>query len=405
MPSFRYTALTAAGRPVDGVATGRSTDSVIEQLQRQGLLPIAAEAAGNAVPAPPRWWLPRSAALPGSDLVLLSRQLSRLLTAGLPLDRALELIAELIHGRAGRAAVTATLLRVRDGAGLADAMAAQGAAFPRLFLAMVRAGERGGALAGVLERLADFVGRVEAVRQAVAAALLYPLILVVVATGSVGLVLTVVLPQFTPLFRDAGSRLPALTRIVMAAGDVVAAGWWAVPPALLGLTLLGRWAMRRPGFALAVDTRLLGLPLAGGLIARFEAARFARTLGALLANGVPAPEALPLAGEAVGNRALAAAVREATLRLRQGEGLSGPLAQGNRFPRLLIQLARVGEQTGALAALLGEAADLLDAEAQRRVDRLLALLVPALTIFMGLTVAVIVAAVLMAMISINDLAG
>jgi len=406
MPTFRYTALTTSGGTVTGLVKGASAAGAIEQLQRQGLLPIAAEDAGgdDTTALGLRWWRRRPGPLPGRDLVLLSRQLARLLTAGLPLDRALALLTGLVRSRAGRAVITATLDRVRGGGALAGAMAAQGRVFPRVFVAMVRAGEHGGALAEGLERLATYIDRTEAVRAAITSALIYPSILAVTATGSVGLVLTVVLPQFTPLFREAGARIPMLTRIVMAVGDVVTASWWAVPPTLLAMALLWRWAMRRPGFAHATDRALLRLPLAGGLIARLDSARFARTLGALLTNGVPAADALPLATDAVNNRALARALDEVTTRLRQGEGLSAPLERTGRFPDLLIQLTRVGEQTGRLAELLNEVADLLDTETQRVIDRLLALLVPALTIGMGAAIAVIIAAVLMAILSINDLA-
>jgi general secretion pathway protein F len=406
MARFRYTAIDAAGAMTAGTADADSSGQLVDRLQRQGLMPVTAEAARDGGAASPAGWRQRRrGALAGADLVLFARQLSRLLAAGLPLDRALELVGGLLRGRAGQEVVAATLDRVRGGATLADAMAAQGAAFPRVVLAMVRAGERGGALASVLERLADFLARVEAVRQAVASALIYPAILAVAATGSVGLVLTVVLPQFTPLFAESGARIPALTLAVMAAGELVGATWWAVPPVLLALLLLWRRAMRNPGFARAASLAALRLPVLGGLIARYDAARFARTLGALLANGVPAPDAMPLAADAVGNRALAEALGEATARLREGEGLAVPLQRSRRFPDLLIRLAGVGEQTGRLAELLGEAADLLDGEAQRLTDRLLALLVPGLTILMGLAIAVIVAAVLMAMISINDLAA
>jgi len=378
MPRFRYTALTTAGRDISGQLEAEDRTAAITALQLQGVLPISAEPDTAAARPAHRLRFRRPRTLPGRDLGLM-------------------------RSPAGRAAVAGTLAQVQDGAGLADALAAQGV-FPKLFLAMVRAGERGAALPGVLTRLADFLARMEALRQSVLSALIYPAILAVVAGLSVGLVLTVVLPQFEPLFQEAGSRLPVITRLVMTAGDIVTATWWMLPPVLVGIVLLWRGAMRRSGFARGVDALLLRLPLAGPLLTGFDTARFARTLGTLIANGVVAAAALPLAAEAVGNRTLAAALHDAATRLRAGEGLSGPLERTGRFPVLLTQLIRVGEESARLPDLLAEAADLLEAEAQRTVDRLLALLVPAITIGMGAIIGVIVAAMFLAMLSLNDLA-
>jgi general secretion pathway protein F len=400
MPRFRYTALTAAGAGTSGRIEADSEAAAIANLQLQGFLPISAtpEAAGRRAAEPVRAKL-----LPARELILISRQLARLLQAGLPLDRALPLIAGLMRTAAGRAAVAGTLAAVRDGSGLAGAMAAQ-AAFPKLFIAMVRAGERGAALPGVLTRLADFQARMEALRQGVVSALIYPVLLTAVAMVSVGLVLTVVLPQFAPLFQEAGARLPWITRAVMAAGAVVSATWWMVPPAVLAAAVLWRAALRRPDVARAADALKLRLPLAGTLLMGFDAARFARTLGTLIANGITAAAALPLAADAVGNRELAAALHAAAARLREGEGLSGPLERTGRFPELLTQLIRVGEETGRLPELLSEAAEVLETDAQRLADRMLAILVPALTLGMGAVIGVIVAAMFLAMLTINDLA-
>jgi general secretion pathway protein F len=406
MALFRYTALTPAGQPADGELEGASAEEVIDRLLRRGLIPIEAAvsqgAPGNAPvasgPSPGR-------RLPTQEVVLFAQQLGRLLAARLPLDASLGIVAGLARGQTARASLATVLDRVRGGSGLATALAAQGQAYPRLLVATIRAGEEAGALPEVLGRAATLLARAEAVRQGIVSAMVYPAILAVTATGAIGVVLLVVLPQFEPLFAEAGTRLPAVTRAVMGVGHVVAAGWWVLPLLVLLGALAWRWAMARPGPARALSRLALRLPLLGGLVLRFNAAAFARTLAALLGNGVPAARALPLAVESVGNREMAARLAEAAARMTQGEGVAAPLAALRLLPDLLVRLVQVGEETGRLAELLAEAAEMLETEAQRRVERLVALLVPAMTILMGLAIAVVIAAVFLAMISINDLAG
>jgi len=406
MPRFEFSALSEAGDVVSGELDSPDAETVIAQLHARALLPIhAVERRADAKPSGIARLLAgrRAAKLSGGELALFSQQLGRLLKAGLPLDRALDILATIAGRRAGMV-VRRTLDRVRDGASLSEAMAAQRGGFPPAYVSMVRAGEAGGALHAVLTRVADFLVRSEAMRQRVISASIYPAILLAAAAVSVGLVLTVVLPQFEPMFREAGASLPATTRLVMAAGDVLQRFWWAILLALLGGALLWGRMMRRPEIAAWRDRTLLALPVIGSLITRFEVGRFCRTLGVLLSGGVAAPRALALCGAAVGNRAIAAAIETAATRFSHGEGLASPLARSGRFPALSLQLIRIGEETGRLEEMLAEVADIYDQEVQRLLDRLLALLVPAITVGMGIIVALIIASVMTAMISINDLA-
>jgi len=396
MARFVYRALSATGDVVKGEVEGPDAASVIDRLHAQALLPIEATEKPTQSPGF-TLRLGSSRSLPGRELALFSQQLARLLKAGLPLDRALEILATLARDRR-------VLERVRDGASLAEAMAAQERAFPPAYVSMVRAGEAGGALQGVLARVADFLVRSEAIRQKVVSALIYPAILTVVAAGSVALVLIVVLPQFQPLFEEAGARLPTSTRIVMAAGDIVRGYWWTILLGLAMTILLWQRLMRQPAIATRRDRIVLRLPIMRELVSKFEIGRFSRTLGVLLANGVPAPRALALCGATVGNRAIADAIEDVATRFKEGEGLSEPLARTGRFPSLSTQLIRIGEETGRLEEMLEEVAEIYDQEVQRALERLLALLVPGITISMGVLIATIIASVLTAMISINDLA-
>jgi len=404
MARFEYSALSAAGDIVSGELDGPDAATVIERLHEQSLFPIHAieKRAEKGTGFGLRWRA--SKGLPVRDLALFSQQLARLLKANLPLDRALEILVSLAGETRSGDVIRRTLERVRDGAGLAEAMAAQEKAFPHAYVSMIRAGEIGGALQAVLTRVADFLVRTETIRQTIMSALIYPALLVVVAAMSVTLVLTVVLPQFEPVFREAGASLPVSTRIVMSVGDGLRDYWWVLLLALAVMAIGWRLLKERPAMALRRDRFVLALPIIGDLVGKFEIGRFSRTLGVLLANGVAAPQALALCGGVVGNRTIAAVIETAAARFREGEGLSTPLARTGRFPSLSVQLIRIGEETGRLEEMLQEVAEIYEQEVQRALERLLALLVPAITIMMGAAIALIIVAVMTAMISINDLA-
>jgi general secretion pathway protein F len=404
MARFEYSAMSASGDVISGELDGPDTASVIEWLHEQALLPIHAieKRPGRRGSLRFRLGVPRS--LPGADLAILTQQLARLLKANLALDRALEILTNLAGNKRSRDVVRRTLERVRDGAGLAEAMAAQQSAFPQSYVSMVRAGEVGGALQAVLARVADFLSRSEAIRQKVISALIYPAVLVVVAVLAVALVLTVVLPQFQPLFEEAGARLPASTRLVMFVGDGLRDGWWVLLLGLASGIIAWQRLMQRPGVAIKRDRLVLALPIVRDLVTKFEIGRFSRTLGVLLANGVAAPQALALSGGVVGNRVIGGAVETVSTQFKEGEGLSSPLLMSGRFPGLCIQLIRIGEETGRLDEMLQEIAEIYDHEVQRSLDRLLTLLVPAITVTMGMIIALIIVAIMSAVISINDLA-
>jgi general secretion pathway protein F len=404
MSRFEYSALSAAGDIVSGELDGPDAAAIIERLHEQALLPIHAIEKRPQANSSFSLRLPVSKGLPRRNLALFSRQLARLLKANLPLDRALEILTSLSAERRYGDVIRRVLERVRDGASLAEAMAAQQKSFPPAYVSMVRAGEIGGALQAVLGRVADFLVRSEAIRQTIISAMIYPALLVLVAAVSITLVLTVVLPQFQPVFREAGARLPVSTRIVMALGDGLREYWWVLLVAVAMMALGWRLLKERPGMAVRHDRIVLALPIIGDLVGKFEISRFSRTLGVLLANGVAAPQALALSGAVVGNRVIAAAVDTVSARFKEGEGLSAPLARTGLFPSLSVQLIRIGEDTGRLEEMLQEVAEIYEQEVQRGLERLLVLLVPAITIVMGAAIALIIVAVMTAMISINDLA-
>jgi len=405
MTRFAYRALSASGDIVDGEIDGPDVKSVIALLNEQALLPIQATEKRPSAGPSFDFSFGRANTFPAGDLPLFIQQLTRLLQASLPLDRSLEILTTLMEDKRTRRIVQRLLEKVRDGSSLAEAMAAEEQAFPSVCVSMVRAGEEGGALRVVLARVGDFLVRSEAIRQKVISSMIYPAALLVVATGSIVLILTFVLPQFESMFEDAGARLPTATKLVMGASQALRQDWWLM---LLGLGIAAivlQRMMKLSSMLVLRDRIVLRLPILGSLVTRFEVGRFSRSLGVLLTNGVPAARALALAGATVNNRIFTEAIETLAARFKEGGGLAKSLEETGCFPNLAIQLVQIGDETGRLQDMLQEIADIYDQEVERALERLLALLVPGITIIMGVVVALIVAAVMTAMVSINELAG
>jgi general secretion pathway protein F len=406
--SFRYEAFGSAGELQRGEIEAVSIDVAIEALQGRGWLPVTAEASAGRNSATAPSWLHRDlfakTAVPDNDLAVATHELGTLLQAGLALDQTLETVIEVTESRRLKHALTGALAGIRAGGTLADALASQGRTFPALALGLVRAGEHSGALDIALLRLSEFLSKAHAVRESIRSALVYPIILLIVAGLSLTLIVTVVLPQFKPLFRDAGRTLPLPTRIVMVVGETLQQGWWAYALILLALVVGARLLLSMPLVTARWHALLLRLPMFGALIAKTEAARFTRTLGTLLAAGMPVPAAHALAVEVIGNRAVHQRVSMVASSLREGQGLAAPLLRANVFPPLVAKLARVGEETGRLSAMLIKTADIYERDVQRVIERLLAVLAPALTVGLGGLIAAIIASVLMAILGLNELA-
>ena len=400
MPLYRYKAAARDGDLVTGEREADSREEVVRWLQDQRLVPIQAEPATATAPAT----APRAAkALPAARHVAFVRELATLMEAELPLEEALTLLGSLVAGEREKALANGLLDALRAGQPLSAALSASGA-FPADQIALIKAGEAGGALADVFGRLAQSLERAHALRERVRSALIYPAILTVGAILSVVVLLTVVIPAFEPLFADTGRALPPATQALL---DVSAAVQSAALPALLlmvlGVFLLTR-LRRSPGPAARLDGALLRLPLVGGLLAKLQTARFARTLATLLTNGVPLLSGLDLARSALTNRRMAETVEAAAEHLRSGGRLSDTLLAAPVWPRLSAELVRVGEETGRLPAMLARTAEILEEETGRTLERLVALITPVVTLLLGAVVAGVVVALLSAVLSVNDVA-
>jgi len=403
MPVFDFRAVDREGRVVAGAREAADESALLRWLQSRELLPLRTR------PHRPRagafaFLAGRETRLTGRIRALITRQLATLITAGLPLDHSLELLARLDAGSGQHAMLSRLLERVRGGDGLAAALAGESRRFPADYVALVRAGESGGFLPEVLVRLADALERGERLKEEIRSSLIYPAILVVAALGSILLLVTVVVPSFAPLFADAGRTLPLATRIVVQLAEIVRL---AAPPAGLALLLAVLAYRRLPADAPArrrVGGALLQLPIIGPLLIKIAIARYARTLSLLLGGGVPLLGSLALAGAVVGNSALQSRLLPVQDAVRSGQRLGASFADDPLLPRLLPELVGVGEETGSLAAMLGKIGEILEEESRRTIDRLLALLTPAVTLAMGLVVAGVLAALFSAILSINELA-
>ncbi len=404
MGSFRYKAMTDAGAIVSGTLEAASESAAIRQLRARGHYPL------SAVPADSSVLIDRLAALrPGRRqvslrlLAMATQELAELLAAGLELDRALGILMGLKD--LGRMREPLSLVRghVRNGAALADALV-QEKTFPRFYVGMVRAGELGGALEPALRRLAAYLARTQAIRDSITSALVYPAILTITAGFSIFVILAFVLPEFKPLFAQAGTALPWPSRVVMEFGDFVRDYWWAALLAVLAIWAWFRSALRDAAFRRRRDALLLRIPIFGNLLVGIEIERFNRMLGTLLANGVELPMGLGLAKDVLWNTALSEAVQQTAASLREGEGFARRLAQSRIFSGVTLDLIQIGEETGKLDEMLLRQADLDEQRIRHAIDRLLALLVPCLTIVLGLVIAGLIASMLIAILSVNDLA-
>jgi general secretion pathway protein F len=405
VPSYRWSAI-ADGEVVRGVMDGADRGAVVDRLQRQGHIVLRAELTEKrgALSDLLAIDLGRRRELSKPALAEFTRELAIMLGAGQDLDRALRFVAEQGGTARSRALLAAIRDRVRGGSTLSAALATRPASFPRFYIGLVRAGEAGGNLGPTLDRIAGMLERQQALNATLVSALIYPAILVFAAIASIVFLLEFVLPQFTPLFEEAGAQLPGPTRVLLATGDVVGtAGPWLLLGALV-IGLIGYRLVRRPAVRLAVDRVLLRVPVLGRLLREIIAARLTRTLGTLLQNGVPLLSALTIAAEGLGNRAAAAAVEAAATEVKGGTGLARPLTACGIFPERTTHLIQLGEEAAQLAAMALRAADIHDARVRQLTERMVALIVPTVTIGMGLAVAAIIGSLVSAMLSLNDLA-
>lgn len=400
MARFMYKAVKLDGEELEGERDAADEAALIAQLQGEGLIPLLTRPAGGLSARLARR---RRKELTAKDIEVITRQLATLLESGLTLDRSLQVLGGLASDETVLRVLADLQDRVRGGATFSAALEAQDGQFPKLYVNMVRAGEASGALDEVLLRLADYLERSAELRGTVSSALVYPMILLVIAGLSVILLLVFVVPQFTVLFEDMGAALPLPTRIVVGVGDLFRNYWWALLVLIAVIAvLIERW-LQNPDNRRRFDFRVMRLPLFGDLIWKMETARFCHTLSTLLKNGLPLLSGLNLAKQVVNNRKIGEGLDQVAEDLKHGRGIAGPLQQHEALPQLAQQMIRVGEESGTLDAMLAKVADIFDRETRSSVQRLLTLLEPLLIIGLGVIVAGIIISILMAILGANEL--
>lgn len=390
MARYRFEAVTPEGEALQGEMEAPDQATVVARLQLAGRIPLRAEPAG----LDRLRWRPAARGASQRELAVFTRELSTLVHAGLALDRALQVIADVSQDAAVRRLALTLQQAVRGGSALSDALQAQGA-FSRFYVSMVRAAEAGGTLDAGLARIAEHEEKARALRDSVVSALIYPAILVTVAGVSLAVLLAYVVPQFTALFADAGRALPVSTQIVIGAVDLLRSFWPLLVLGALACTLVAR-RYRRHGIVLRI-------PLAGELVKRIETARLSASLAALLASGVSLLAALSIARDIVSNRLMSEALELAAEHLKGGGRLADALMASGLFPALGLQMIKVGEESGRLEEMLQRVADLYAQEVAAATQRILVLLEPALIVGLGCLMGGVILSVLAAIVSVNDL--
>lgn len=403
MARFRYKAASRSGEVLEGEIVAPTRMEAVRRLQARGQVPILAEEVAAAPPRRAgrlRW----RSGIGAGEVGVFTVQLAELLKSGLPLGRALDVLARLPRGGAFGEVVEDLRSRVRRGLDLSAALEGHPKVFSRMYVNMARAGEASGALDVSLARAAEALERSRDLRETLTSSLIYPVVLLVFAGLSLGVILGVVIPRLSTLFAEVGRELPIATRAVVFIGEAVRDWWWLLIAMLAGLWIGARWLLRRPAIRTAWDRWLLTVPVAGPLISKYEAAKFLRALGSLLQGGVPLLEAIEIARRAAGNRAVEQGLGRVAASVRQGEGFARPLREAEVFPGLAADLLQVGEETGNLEAMMLRVAGIYEREARTGIKRAVDILGPLTILVLAAMIGGIVMSVLSAVLGINELA-
>ena len=419
MPRYTYTAIDAAtGREHTGELDREDAETAVGDLKARGLFPTtlapAGETADAGVETMPVKFVrsPRSGRsrrwrrmIGRKELTVFTRQLSALVSAGMPLVRSLDLLARQERHPVWQAVIVSLSDAIRAGGTLSDGLLRHPKIFDRLCVGMIKAGEAGGRLDVVLERLAQHLEKTGRIKVRLQSAMIYPVVIMVVAAGIVAGLMAFVVPKFEKIFTSVlkGAPLPALTQGVLGASRLLQENWLCALGAAVLAVGGGRWLLRTDAGARAFDRLLLRLPVLGGLFLKTSVARFSRTLGTMLASGVPILQALQLTRDACGNRVIAGDIDRVHRRVRAGEGVARPLAAAGVFPPVVAGMIEVGEETGTLPAMLARIADLYDEEVDNAVAGLTSLLEPVMIVLMAVIVGTIVIALFLPIIRIIQL--
>lgn len=404
MTLFIYKAVTHDGTIQEGTKEAKDEAQLITYLQSEGLIPLKISLTRSSLSYLFSFKGSKEG-LSQKDINLFTKELATLLQAGLPLDRSLVVLMELIEPDSKiYDLIKKVLERVKAGANLADALEAESSAFSRFYINMLRAGEAGGSVDIVLGQLSEYLEKSKELKDTVNTALIYPAILVIMALGSVFLLLTFVVPQFTEMFESAGKELPISTQIVVGTAEWLQDYWWALLIFCSGVFFTMHYELSVGPRKSQWDGLILSLPLFGEIIRNTSTTNFTRTLGTLLSNGVPILTAIGIVKGTLSNLVLIDALSVAEDNLKQGKDMSSALIDSGQFPKMAVQMIKMGEETGKMEEMLERTAETYDKQLKITIERMLAMLEPILIVTLGLLIAGIIISILSAILSVNDLA-
>ncbi len=399
MTTFHFRAVTATGKTRSGVLPAPNLQAAAAELRRQGLTPVHVGLEAARTPSAALF-----SAIRARDIRFFTQEMSTLLSSGIPMDRALTIVAELTERPEMRSVVLEVLRVLKGGRPLAESLAAHPKVFDELYVNMVRAGEASGSLAAVFERMAEYEKSRDDLRGYVISAMVYPLLLAVVGLGSIFVLLYYVVPRFATMFEDGRMRMPLPTQIMLTLSSATREYGLVALLAVAGLGVAFSAYIKTPRGRSWWDRLQLSLPLLGDAVRKAETARFARAMATLIANGVPLVQGLSIAARILSNTRMAASLDAISKGVKRGEGLAGPLGRAREFPPLAGHLLAVGEETGRLDEMFGRMADIYDADTRAAVKRFTSLFEPVLILVMGLIVGALILSMLLAITSINEVA-
>ncbi|HEY3313986.1 MAG TPA: type II secretion system F family protein [Bacillota bacterium] len=402
--SYNYRARDGAGKSVEGTIEGESERQAVEKLRARGFLVTSLEVSRDislkTISAIGRRNAARPGKVPLKALAVFCKQFATMVGAGVPILSALKILADQTENRRLGAALKKVGEEIEAGETLTNAFRKQGATFPLILTNMIAAGEVGGILEDVFERMGEHFEKENAVTQKVRSAMTYPTVISIIAALVVVFLVGWVLPNFVALFQSSGVALPTPTLILLGASHILRTYWYAIfGGAALALVAFRRWVATERG-AYRVDALSLKAPVFGSLVLRRSLSRFCRTLSTLLKSGVPVMVAMSVVEKTVGNRVVAGVVRRAQVSLRDGMSMTGPLRQSGVFPAMVIEMMVVGEETGATDTMLQKVADFYDKEIDSAVERMTAMLEPLIIVVLGGVVAFILVSMIMPMFDV-----
>ena len=402
MPEYLYKATTLSGQTVEGSMEGKDEETIVQLLHQLGYIPIrilspGEKGAGFRLSS----FFPRRVGV--KHLLIFTQELSTLVSAGLSIDRSLEILGSLTENGRLREAVKDVLKRIEEGDSLAEALGHHSRIFSTLYINMVKAGESGGFLEAILSRRAQYLQSTKEIRDYLIFVMIYPLILTIVSGISVTILVTFVIPRFARIFSDMGQAIPLPTQIMLSLSQLVREYWWVGLGAAALICIVFRIYTQNQERKWKWDRFKLRWVVVGDLIKKVEVARFSRTLGTLLQTGVSILPALHLVKEISQNQAISRSITHIHDRLKEGKGISKSLEETNIFPSLAVHMIGVGEETGRLDEMLLKVAETYEENVQKAVKRFVSLLEPLIILIMGAVVGFIVISMLLAIFSINEI--